>query len=75
MTKAVYLGQKATKQTNKTYFIYYKSNVLCCYLLKLCLFSVDSKAIDAEGKIPEETLKQLGELGLFGQQIPHEYGR
>lgn len=36
--------------------------------------SVDSKKIDVEGKIPEETLEGLKELGLFGQQIPTEYG-
>ena len=38
-------------------------------------FAVDSKAIDVDAKIPEEVLKQLGELGLFGQQIPHDYGK
>ncbi|KAK7102634.1 complex I assembly factor ACAD9, mitochondrial-like [Littorina saxatilis] len=36
--------------------------------------SVDSRAIDVEAKIPEETLQGLKELGLFGQQIPQEYG-
>ena len=36
--------------------------------------SVDSKKIDAEGKIPKETLDGLKALGLFGQQIPTEYG-
>lgn len=35
---------------------------------------VDSKQIDIDGKIPEEILQQLGELGLFGMQIPEEYG-
>uniref|UniRef100_A0A4W3I7S5 Complex I assembly factor ACAD9, mitochondrial n=1 Tax=Callorhinchus milii TaxID=7868 RepID=A0A4W3I7S5_CALMI len=35
---------------------------------------VDSKKIDAEAKIPAETLKGLKDLGLFGQQIPEEYG-
>ncbi len=36
--------------------------------------SVNSKKIDAEGKIPKETLDGLKALGLFGQQIPTEYG-
>lgn len=36
--------------------------------------SVDSKKIDAEGKIPKETLDGLKALGLFGQQIPTDYG-
>ncbi|KAH3816308.1 hypothetical protein DPMN_117821, partial [Dreissena polymorpha] len=36
--------------------------------------NVDSQSIDIEGEIPKELIRQLGELGLFGQQIPHEYG-
>lgn len=36
--------------------------------------SVDSKKIDAEGKIPKETLDGIKALGLFGQQIPTDYG-
>ncbi|XP_071611557.1 complex I assembly factor ACAD9, mitochondrial isoform X2 [Heliangelus exortis] len=35
---------------------------------------VDSKKIDRDGKIPPETLKGLKDLGLFGMQIPEEYG-
>ncbi|XP_056380189.1 complex I assembly factor ACAD9, mitochondrial [Hyla sarda] len=35
---------------------------------------VDSKAIDENAKIPPETLKGLKDLGLFGMQIPEEYG-
>ncbi|XP_052534448.1 complex I assembly factor ACAD9, mitochondrial [Tympanuchus pallidicinctus] len=35
---------------------------------------VDSKKIDQDAKIPPETLKGLGDLGLFGMQIPEEYG-
>lgn len=38
------------------------------------LFSVDSKKIDQDAKIPPETLKGLKSLGLFGMQIPEEYG-
>ncbi|XP_037658862.1 complex I assembly factor ACAD9, mitochondrial isoform X2 [Choloepus didactylus] len=35
---------------------------------------VDSRKIDQEGKIPEETLEKLKNLGLFGLQVPEEYG-
>lgn len=35
---------------------------------------VDSAKIDQEAKIPPETLNGLKELGLFGIQIPEEYG-
>lgn len=35
---------------------------------------VDSRRIDHEGKIPDETLAKLKSLGLFGMQIPEEYG-
>ncbi|CAL9703797.1 unnamed protein product [Knipowitschia caucasica] len=35
---------------------------------------VDSARIDREAKIPPETLTGLKELGLFGMQIPEEYG-
>uniref|UniRef100_A0A8C8Z9R9 Complex I assembly factor ACAD9, mitochondrial n=1 Tax=Prolemur simus TaxID=1328070 RepID=A0A8C8Z9R9_PROSS len=35
---------------------------------------VDSRKIDQEGKIPEETLEKLKNLGLFGMQVPEEYG-
>ncbi|KAJ6668390.1 hypothetical protein lerEdw1_015767 [Lerista edwardsae] len=36
--------------------------------------SVDSTKIDRDAKIPEETLSGLKNLGLFGIQIPEEYG-
>ena len=36
--------------------------------------SVDSKSIDQNAKIPEDVLQQLKDLGLFGLQIPEEYG-
>ncbi|XP_064604825.1 complex I assembly factor ACAD9, mitochondrial-like [Liolophura sinensis] len=36
--------------------------------------ALDSQAIDVNAKIPEETLQQIKDLGLFGQQIPEEYG-
>uniref|UniRef100_A0A8C6YEB0 Complex I assembly factor ACAD9, mitochondrial n=1 Tax=Naja naja TaxID=35670 RepID=A0A8C6YEB0_NAJNA len=35
---------------------------------------VDSKKIDQDAKIPQETLNGLKSLGLFGMQIPEEYG-
>uniref|UniRef100_A0A8C9N9Q9 Acyl-CoA dehydrogenase family member 9 n=1 Tax=Serinus canaria TaxID=9135 RepID=A0A8C9N9Q9_SERCA len=35
---------------------------------------VDSKKIDQDAKIPPETLQGLRDLGLFGMQIPEEYG-
>ncbi|NXW15843.1 ACAD9 dehydrogenase, partial [Circaetus pectoralis] len=35
---------------------------------------VDSKKIDEDAKIPPETFKGLKDLGLFGMQIPEEYG-
>ncbi|XP_019573120.1 complex I assembly factor ACAD9, mitochondrial isoform X4 [Rhinolophus sinicus] len=35
---------------------------------------VDSQKIDQEGKIPKETLEKLKRLGLFGMQVPEEYG-
>ncbi|XP_026999778.2 complex I assembly factor ACAD9, mitochondrial [Tachysurus fulvidraco] len=35
---------------------------------------VDSKKIDEEAKIPPETLDGLKALGLFGIQVPEEYG-
>ncbi|XP_046539164.1 complex I assembly factor ACAD9, mitochondrial [Equus quagga] len=35
---------------------------------------VDSQKIDQEGKIPHETLEKLKSLGLFGMQVPEEYG-
>lgn len=37
-------------------------------------FTVDSKSIDQKSGIPAETLEGLKALGLFGQQIPEEYG-
>ena len=38
------------------------------------MFAVDSTWIDRNAKIPDETLKGLSSLGLFGQQIPEQYG-
>ena len=36
---------------------------------------MDSKSIDVNAKIPDEVLQSLKDLGLFGQQIPEEYGK
>src|SRR3954454_15562232 len=35
---------------------------------------VDSDRIDREGKIPEDVVRELGEIGAFGIKIPTEYG-
>lgn len=35
---------------------------------------MDGPKIDKEAKIPPETLQGLKDLGLYGQQIPEEYG-
>lgn len=36
--------------------------------------SVDGPKIDKDAKIPQDTLEGLKNLGLYGQQIPVEYG-
>ena len=41
----------------------------------LCSLPVDSKTIDHNAKIDEKTMQGLKDLGLFGQQIPLEYGK
>lgn len=38
-------------------------------------FPVDSSLIERNGTIPKETVDRLQSLGLFGQQIPTEYGK
>uniref|UniRef100_A0A8D2CTR0 Complex I assembly factor ACAD9, mitochondrial n=1 Tax=Sciurus vulgaris TaxID=55149 RepID=A0A8D2CTR0_SCIVU len=35
---------------------------------------VDSRKIDREGRIPDDTLEKLKSLGLFGMQVPEEHG-
>ena len=42
---------------------------------KPCISTVDSTKIDQDANIPEEVMKGLKELGLFGLQIPEEYGK
>ncbi|XP_004628999.1 acyl-CoA dehydrogenase family member 9, mitochondrial [Octodon degus] len=41
---------------------------------KFFMEEVDSGRIDREGKIPDDTLEKLKSLGLFGMQVPEEYG-
>ncbi|XP_027378283.1 acyl-CoA dehydrogenase family member 9, mitochondrial isoform X3 [Bos indicus x Bos taurus] len=47
--------------------------VSLCYTTRWTA-TVDSRKIDQEGKIPDETLEKLKSLGLFGMQVPEEYG-
>src|SRR5574341_1216519 len=35
---------------------------------------VDSEAIDREGRIPEDVVEELRQMGAFGIKIPKEYG-
>ena len=42
--------------------------------LTLPLFPVDSSAMDKAAHIPDEVLDKLRELGLFGIQVPEQYG-
>ncbi|PIK49010.1 putative acyl-CoA dehydrogenase family member 9, mitochondrial [Apostichopus japonicus] len=49
-------------------------NQLCEPIEKYFSEKVDSKQIDIDAKIDAETLQGLKDLGLFGQQIPEEYG-
>uniref|UniRef100_A0A2P2I242 Acyl-CoA dehydrogenase family member 9 n=1 Tax=Hirondellea gigas TaxID=1518452 RepID=A0A2P2I242_9CRUS len=41
---------------------------------KFFLEDVDSSAIDRTASIPAETMQQLKDMGLFGMQVPEEYG-
>jgi len=36
--------------------------------------AVDSKSIDVNSEIPPAVIQQLKDFGLFGLQIPEEYG-
>ncbi|XP_064633148.1 complex I assembly factor ACAD9, mitochondrial-like [Lineus longissimus] len=49
-------------------------NALVAPVEKFFHEDLDSKSIDENAKIPDETLQQIKDLGLFGQQIPPEYG-
>jgi len=39
------------------------------------VFVVDSQAIDRDATIPDDVIQQLKDSGLFGLQIPLEYGK
>ena len=43
--------------------------------LSFVLALVDSDKIDRDASIPEDVMDGLKELGLFGLQIPEEYGK
>ena len=47
--------------------------MVCIRSVLICV-SVDSKAIDEAASIPEDVLNTVKDLGLFGQQIPVDYG-
>ncbi|XP_072181721.1 complex I assembly factor ACAD9, mitochondrial-like [Diadema setosum] len=49
-------------------------NQMCDPIEKFFTEEVDSKTIDVNAKIDEKTLQGLKELGLFGQQVPEQYG-
>lgn len=46
------------------------------YLTRLRAYceSIDGSVIEAQGRIPEEYVRGLAELGCFGLKIPEEYG-
>jgi alkylation response protein AidB-like acyl-CoA dehydrogenase len=44
-------------------------------IITIIITKVDSAKIDQDAKIPEDVMGGLKELGLFGLQIPEEYGR
>ncbi|MFI1915705.1 acyl-CoA dehydrogenase family protein [Nocardia sp. NPDC020380] len=46
------------------------------YLTRLRAFceTIDGQRIEAEGRIPDEYVRGLAELGCFGLKIPEEYG-
>ncbi|XP_071806222.1 complex I assembly factor ACAD9, mitochondrial-like [Asterias amurensis] len=49
-------------------------NQMCEPIERFFKEDVDSKKQDEEAKIPDETLQTLKDLGLFGMQVPQEYG-
>ena len=49
-------------------FLYFLMSIL------FCVFEVDSQVIDREASIPDDILQHLKDFGLFGLQIPQEYG-
>ena len=51
---------------------------MTCYVINgiasALLFKVDSQVIDREASISDDILQHLKDFGLFGLQIPQEYG-
>lgn len=64
-----FLKKKVCKCTT---YSEYLEGTLCFH--NIAFHKVNSKKIDDESKIPDETLTALRELGLFGMQVPQEYG-
>lgn len=57
-----------------TFAKHFCKTIFFLFFIVFFLFLVDSRQIDINAKIPEETMQGLKDLGLFGQQIPVEYG-
>lgn len=51
-----------------------RAGILHVMWIYISHFAVDSAQIDKDAKIPEDVMQGLRELGLFGLQIPEEYG-
>jgi acyl-CoA dehydrogenase family protein 9 len=49
-------------------------NIMLDSVRKFCAANVDSAKIDREHSIPQDVLKGLKDLGLFGMMIPQQYG-
>jgi acyl-CoA dehydrogenase family protein 9 len=49
-------------------------NIMLDSVKKYCAKNVDSAKIDREHHIPDEVIAGLKALGLFGLNIPQEYG-
>uniref|UniRef100_A0A673IKF7 Acyl-CoA dehydrogenase family member 9, mitochondrial-like n=1 Tax=Sinocyclocheilus rhinocerous TaxID=307959 RepID=A0A673IKF7_9TELE len=69
-------GQVKTSQTFAFSYMKFIQMTEKCIFFCTCanITIVDSTKIDHEAVIPPETLNGLKELGLFGIQIPEEYG-
>ena len=50
------------------------TDIECLKITCDCYLTVDSGQIDKDAKIPNDVMEGLKELGLFGLQIPEEYG-
>lgn len=47
---------------------------LCLVFYIISFFSVNSNYIDESGKIPEDLIQDLKDMGLFGRMMPKKYG-